>query len=156
MDGNHQALVGHHQKIRPLNRLSRVLTSTVFTLFALVFVAPAYAADQTAAERGAVLYRECTPCHSFFRDTWQAGPPLQGLFGRQAGTAPGFEYSDALRESGIIWTEETVKAWLSDPLSFVPGSRKRGHTVWRDGRLDDLVAYIKRAQGTDARAPSSP
>lgn len=124
--------------------------SAAFILLAAVWAAPTHAQDQTAAERGAVLYRECVPCHSFFRDGWQAGPPLQGLFGREAGTSPGFEYSDALQESGIIWTEETIKAWLSDPLSFIPGSRKRGHTVWRGERLNDLVAYLKRAQGPDS------
>lgn len=98
-------------------------------------------------ERGAILYRECVPCHSFFRDGWQPGPPLQNLFGRQAGTSSDFEYTDALRNSGIIWTEETIKAWLANPQDFIPGSRKRGHTFWQDERLDDLVAYLKRSQG---------
>lgn len=118
-------------------------------------IGPAHAADEGAdkvadlgdPERGAVLYRDCAPCHSFYRDSWQPGPPLQGLFGRQAGTAADFEYSEALRNSGIIWTDVTVKAWLSNPEGFIPGSRKRGHTFWQDERLDDLVAYLRRAQG---------
>ncbi|MEQ9110476.1 MAG: c-type cytochrome [Rhodospirillaceae bacterium] len=98
-------------------------------------------------ERGALLYRECAPCHSLFRDGRQAGPALRGVFGRQAGMVSDFSYSEALRASGIIWTDETLKAWLSDPLTFIPGSRKRGHSVWRDERLDDVLAYLKRAQG---------
>jgi len=105
-------------------------------------------AAQGDAERGSQLFRECAPCHSFYRGGPQPGPPLKGVFGRQAGSVPGFAYSDAIQESGLIWTEETVKAWLSDPMSFIPGSRKRGHTFWRDDRLDDLIAYLKRAQGT--------
>ena len=110
-------------------------------------IALAQDATQGDPELGAILYRECVPCHSFYRDGWQPGPPLQGLFGRQAGTAADFEYSVALQNSGIIWTDVTIKAWLSDPEGFIPGSRKRGHTFWQDERLDDLIAYLRRAQG---------
>ena len=132
-----------------MNSITRFLMCGALVVGALT--GSAKSADQAAnpgdAEHGALLYRECVPCHSFYRDGWQPGPPLQGLFGRQAGTASDFEYSDALRNSGIIWTDVTVKAWLSNPQDFIPGSRKRGHTFWQDDRLDDLVAYLKRAQG---------
>lgn len=98
------------------------------------------------ADRGAILYRQCAPCHSFYRDTDQAGPSLRGVFGRQAGTLEDYPYSEAMKRSGIIWTEETIKAWISDPLTFIPGSRKRGHTLYDDELLDDLMAYLARAQ----------
>ena len=112
----------------------------------LVFVPSDSYADGDP-ERGALLYRECAACHSLYREARQAGPPLRGVFGRQAGTVQDFPYSIALRESGIIWTDETIKAWLSDPLTFIPGSRKLGHSGWREERLDDLLAYLKRSTG---------
>ncbi len=107
---------------------------------------PAQAAGDP--ERGALIFRECAPCHSLYReDRLGGGPTLRGVFGRQAGTVLGFDYSAALKRSGIIWTDETIAAWISDPVTFIPGSRKLGHTMYRDELIDDLLAYIKQAQG---------
>ena len=117
-------------------------------LLAFLVTGPAGSAWSAGdADRGALIFRECAPCHSFYREDMQAGPSLRVVFGRQAGTLPGFDYSDALRRSGIIWTDETIGAWISDPLGFIPGSRKLGHTVYGDELIEDLLAYLKRAQG---------
>ncbi len=98
---------------------------------------------QPDVERGRMAFRECARCHSFLDNPPRRGPTLIGVFGREAGTVPGYAYSDAIKESRIIWTGETIKAWISDPVGFIPGSRKNGHSLQRPHRLDDLIAYLK-------------
>jgi cytochrome c len=69
----------------------------------------------------------------------------KGLFGRQAGTVPGFDYSEAMKASGIIWDEETLDAFLSDPRGFVPGTKMTYAGVKNPQDRADLIAYLKEA-----------
>jgi len=115
-------------------------------IFALLCVGTALAQTddyEPDFERGRLAFRECATCHSFYDNPTRRGPTLIGVFGRQAGTLPDFGYSKAVQESGIIWTGETIKAWISDPVGFIPGSRKLGHTLQRPHRLDDLIVYLE-------------
>lgn len=64
-------------------------------------------------ERGRLAFRECAICHSFYDNPTRRGPTLIGVFGRQAGTLTDFGYSQAVRESGIIWTGETIAEWAN-------------------------------------------
>src|SRR5690606_41139766 len=90
---------------------------------------PSGAAHATEAERarqlarGEILSFSCRPCHGLAPgDESPVGPHLHGMFGRAAARVAGFEYSAALRQSGIVWTEETLDAWLAQPEAFLPGN----------------------------------
>jgi cytochrome c len=103
-------------------------------------------ADEAAAGdpvRGETIYRKCQGCHSIDRN--RVGPMHKGLFGRQAGTVPGFDYSEAMKASGIIWDEETLDAFLSDPRGFVPGTKMTYAGVKNPQDRADLIAYLKEA-----------
>jgi cytochrome c len=81
--------------------------------FAVVMAArPSVAAD---AVRGQQLYVECIACHSLAPGIHGIGPSLHGVFNRQAGVLEGFRYSPALRRSGIIWTADTLDAFIAFP-----------------------------------------
>jgi cytochrome c len=71
-------------------------------------LAAAADADLAAGER--VFRSQCMGCHAIEEGRNRAGPTLHGLFGREAGTLEGFDYSDAMREAGIVWSEETLDA----------------------------------------------
>lgn len=102
--------------------------------------APARAAGD--AEHGQQLYRSlCAACHSV--DFNGVGPAHKGVFGRRAGQAPGFAYSPALRNASVIWTEDTLNRWLSDPEALLPGQRM-GFSVAAEADRADLIAYLKR------------
>ena len=73
------------------------------------------------------------------------GPGLKGLFGRQAGTVPGFPYSQAMKSSGLTWDEATLRAYLANPKAKVPGNRMPFSGVKDPKKLDDLMAYLKLA-----------
>src|SRR5690606_19435679 len=90
---------------------------------ACLLLAQPGAADSTAPPdlaAGEEIYGRCAACHSLDRD--RVGPRHCGLFGRRAGSVPGFAYSEAMRASGIVWTRQTLDAFLADPLGTVPGT----------------------------------
>ena len=114
-----------------LCRLTALLVATVTTT-------TAEAAGDAA--RGEALYRDCQACHSF--DKNQIGPMHRGVFGRTAGSVPGFDYSEALKNAGIVWTEANLDKWLTDPEIFVPGS-KMYFSVDKPGDRADIIAFLK-------------
>src|SRR3546814_20681054 len=75
--------------------------------------APAPAAGD--AIRGKAIYSRCLACHALAYD--RTGPRHCGLFGRQAGTVPGFAYSEAMRDSKIVWDEKTLNLFLQNPMN---------------------------------------
>src|SRR5687768_6260798 len=75
------------------------------------------------ARKGAEYYRACVSCHSLVPGVHLTGPSLAGAWGRKAGTAEGYiRYSEKLKNSGIVWDENTLGAWLADPNGLVPGT----------------------------------
>lgn len=116
---------------------------------ACAFTVPALAADpdrsleQAKVAAGEVMFRQnCMACHSPDPATNAFGPSLVGVRGRQAGTLPRFAYSDALKSSGIVWTDEKLRAWLADNEKLVPGTRMRHVSIHDPAAQDFLIAYI--------------
>ncbi|MDH3233947.1 MAG: cytochrome c family protein [Alphaproteobacteria bacterium] len=95
---------------------------------------------ESGAVRGRQIYERCQGCHSIDRD--RAGPRHRGLFGRRAGTVPGFAYSDAMRRSGIIWTAATLDRFLAAPTKAVPGTSMGFDGVKDPRERADLIAYL--------------
>ena len=115
----------------------------LFCLTATVLASPVWAAGD--AKKGAdVFAEECGDCHSTIAGKNKKGPSLNGVFGRKAGTAEGFDYSPALRSSAIVWTEAALDRWLANPESLVRG-QKMGVSVANAQDRADLVAYLKAA-----------
>lgn len=99
---------------------------------------------------GEVIYARCLACHSLAYD--RTGPRHCGLFGRRAGSIKGFEYSDAMKRSQIIWNEKTLNRFLANPMKMVPGT-SMGYTGIADQQeRADLIAYLEQANGSDACA----
>lgn len=104
---------------------------------------PTGAADEANVARGETLWGKCRACHTYEAGARHSvGPNLHGVFGRKAGTAPGFRrYSDALRNAEVVWTAETMDAYLKATLDYIPGSKMyAGLAIARD-RLD-LIAWL--------------
>ncbi len=94
---------------------------------------------------GARLYRACAGCHSLDPETRsRSGPHLAGLFGRRAGTVPGYVYSPALAGADFVWNHETLTALFRDgPDVTVPGSKMPLQRIPDATALDALVAYLE-------------
>jgi cytochrome c oxidase assembly protein Cox11 len=100
--------------------------------------------------RGAALFVEsCATCHDFDRN--KVGPRLGGVVGRTAGTAAGYDYSPALRHSGIRWSKETLNRWLAGPQRMVPGVKMPVHVEDATMRRD-IIAYLATRSRTASGA----
>ncbi len=96
-------------------------------------------------ERGARMFRFCASCHSLKAGEFRVGPPLAGVIGRRAGAVAGYRYSNALRQSGILWNATTLDAWLANPKKFVPGNRMRFSGIRNDRARAALIAFLETA-----------
>jgi cytochrome c len=94
-----------------------------------------------------VLFRRCSACHTLTPDGGnRAGPTLYRLFGRRAGTVPGYAYSSALGQADLIWTAETVDALFRlGPDIVTPGSKMPLQTLGDDAERTELIRWLERA-----------
>jgi cytochrome c len=116
-----------------------------FVLPALTMIAAAWATDLSVAQEagrgsGERLFRQrCGACHQIATTRNGAGPHLQGVVGRAAAGVEGFNYSPALRDSGITWTSETLETYLANPTAMVRGTRM----VQRFNNADERRAIVE-------------
>lgn len=67
-----------------------------------------------------------------------------GLFGRKAGSVPGFAYSEAMRASGLVWDEQTLDEFLSAPFIVLPGTIMGFPGFSQEVDRADVIAYLKQ------------
>ena len=114
--------------------------------FSAAFAVALLAAGPGLAADGARVYSLCKACHTLSADSGpMVGPSLHGVFGRPAGTLPGFPFSPALRHSGLVWDEATLDAFLADPRRAVPANRMAFPGIRRAEDRRALVDFLKRA-----------
>jgi len=99
-------------------------------------------------DKGQVLFLQCRACHSLEAGgANKVGPNLHGVFGRKAGLAPGYSYSEALSQSSIVWSAATLDEWLARPSDFLPGNRMVFVGIRTPGDRVNLIAYLQRETG---------
>lgn len=105
-------------------------------------------ADQPAGDpvAGAAAFRECKACHSVAPGKLLVGPPLFGVVGRKAGSVDGFAYSDGLKASGIVWNEDSINNWISNPKQVVAGTKMLFMGEADAKKRADIIAYLKTLQ----------
>lgn len=114
---------------------------TLLWLFVAALLLPG-AGSAADPGRGQEIYEaRCEGCHSL--DANRIGPMHRGVFGRRAGTVPGYSYSDAVRRSNVVWNEQTLERWLAGPEQFIRG-QKMGYRVEAAEDRADLIAFLKR------------
>lgn len=92
-------------------------------------------------EHGKQLYEtRCMACHAL--DSNREGPAHRGVFGRQAGAVLTFNYSKAVKNSGVIWNEKTLDLWLTNPEQFIPG-QEMGFSVPDANDRADIISYLR-------------
>ena len=96
------------------------------------------------ATRGKEIYTRCEACHALAYD--RVGPRHCGLLGRRAGSVPGFDYSAAMKQSGITWSAKTLERFLADPPRTVPATTMTYAGVADARDRADLIAYLAQAR----------
>jgi len=108
-----------------------------------VLAMPAVASAQDA-EAGKKAFTKCAPCHSIGPGAKnKVGPELNGILGRKSASVEGFNYSPALKGSGITWDDATLHKWLENPKGLVAGTKMLFPGVKDEVERDDIIAYIE-------------
>jgi cytochrome c len=106
-------------------------------------------ADQVAA--GEKVFKRCVVCHKIGEDAKNGvGPALEGVIGRTAGTGEGFDYSDpmvAAGEDGLVWDDETLSSYLTNPKAVVPGTKMSFAGLKSEDDRRAVIAYIEASGG---------
>ena len=111
---------------------------------AILALASATAAAQDLAA-GEQSFKKCLPCHSIGEGaTHKVGPLLNGLEGRKAGTIAGYTYSEANKESGLVWSDAVFKEYIKDPMGKMPGTKMAFPGIRNETEIGHLWAYLKQ------------
>jgi cytochrome c len=114
-------------------------------VIAAVLAVSTNAASAQDVAAGETSFKKCLLCHAIGEGaTNKIGPELNGLDGRKAGTVADFSYSDANKNSGIVWNEASFKEYIKDPKAKIPETKMIFAGIKADKEIDDLWAYLKQ------------
>ena len=124
--------------------MKRWAGAVVAVIAGLATEASAQSGDPARGQR--IFNQQCRACHTLDKGgASTAGPNLHAVFGRKAGTAEGFAFSEAMVKSGIVWDDTTMAEYNRDPKGKVAGTKMVFNGLKQQAQLDDLVAYLKQA-----------
>ncbi len=122
--------------------MKTLITAAAAAVLIAVSVGVTHAQD---AEKGAAVFKKCSPCHKIGPGaTNLVGPELDGLDGRHSGSVAGYTYSDANKNSGLVWDEATFKEYIKDPRAKIPGTKMVFAGIKNEQDINDLWAYLKQ------------
>jgi cytochrome c len=129
------------------------MTRTI-VLAAALFAASVAAASAQDLAAGEQSFKKCLPCHSIGPGaTNKVGPEQNGLDGRKAGTTEGYNYTDANKNSGIVWGEEVFKEYITDPRAKIPGTKMVFAGIKNENERNNLWAYLKQFNADGSKKP---
>ena len=96
-----------------------------------------------AASKGAKLFKKkCGTCHSMKEGEHKVGPSLAGIMGRTAGTTD-FKKYKALKGSDIVWDEDNLDKWITNPKKFIGKPTAMTVKVKKAKERDKIIDFIK-------------
>ena len=122
-------------------KIASVVTLLSFT----AMCGAASAAGDVSA--GQAAFNKCASCHQVGANAKSGfGPQLTAIIGRKAGAAKDYNYSEAMKKSGLVWDEKTLTTFIKSPSDTVPGTKMRFWGISDEKQLADLVAYLRSLQ----------
>ncbi len=119
-------------------RISMMASAVILSLSV---AGAAYAEGDAAA--GKKVFNKCKACHALEAGKHKIGPCLHGIMGRAAGTVDGFTgFSKVMKNSGIVWDNETLAGYLENPKAYMKGTRMAFRGLRKAGEVENVLAYI--------------
>ncbi|MFT5645126.1 MAG: cytochrome c [Janthinobacterium sp.] len=106
----------------------------------------ACAAGDVVAGKALFASLNCASCHAVGPGAGAGfGPQLNGIFGRVAGSTIDYKdrYSTAMKQSGIVWTEQSLTKFINSPSDVVPGTKMRFWGISNEKKVANLLAYMR-------------
>jgi len=117
----------------------------VFAVTAVAIVASMGAAAAQDLAAGENSFKKCLPCHSVGEEAKnKVGPVLNGLEGRKSGSVEGYNYTDANKNSGIVWDDAQFKEYIQDPRAKIKGTKMVFAGIKSENEIASLWAYLKQ------------
>ena len=111
------------------------------SLLVIITLTPAVAGDVDAGEK---VFKKCKACHLVDQEKNKVGPHLVNVFGRTAGSLESFsKYSNALKDSGIVWNDDTLNGFLEKPKAYVKGTKMAFGGLKKEEDRLNVIAYLK-------------
>ena len=101
---------------------------------------------------GKKVFKKCKACHSLKPEDNKVGPTLYNIIGAEAGMNPGFRYSKAMTEAGLVWDVETLAAFVTKPKDVVPRTSMAFAGLKKAEQVDDLIAYLQSEMEPEVEA----
>jgi cytochrome c len=122
--------------------MKKLTLSTLFFIAASTAASSALAQD---ADAGKTSFNKCLACHAVGEGAKnKVGPVLNGLEGRKSGTVEGYSYSEANKNSGIVWNKETFLEYIKDPKAKIPGTKMVFAGIKKEDEANALWAYLAK------------
>lgn len=125
---------------RAEGRCSMMKTILISAVLLAATSGMASAGDPAAGE---IVFKKCLPCHAIGPGAKnKVGPELNGIDGRHSGEAPGYNYSAANKNSGIVWNEAIFKEYIQNPKAKIPGTKMVFAGIKSEKDIDNLWSYL--------------
>jgi cytochrome c len=127
------------------SNLRQILAMKCSLILATMVAFPIGTAIAQDVANGQKVFQQCQICHAIAAGAQnKIGPELNGLDGRHSGTAANYTYSDANKNSGIVWNEATFKQYIANPQAMIPGTKMPFAGLKDPQQINDLWAYLKQ------------
>jgi cytochrome c len=109
-----------------------------------------------SVQHGAQVAKQCEACHNFQEGAGaKIGPDLYGVVGRKIASAPGFNYSAALKAKSGTWDFDTLNTWLTKPSAFAPGTAMTFAGLSNEKQRADVIDYLDSLSANPVPLPKA-
>lgn len=127
------------------NPITKRLAILPAAVIALVGIGSALAQPAGDPVRGKSVYARCAACHDLNTGATRLGPSLKGIMGRTSGTMPNFNYSQAMKDTAVVWDATSLDAYLAAPAKTIPGNRMAFPPLANPQDRADLIAFLQQS-----------